>query len=173
MRIRISTTSHARIRISITSHVRICIRYCKSHVLCLSMQWNWRFIGYNHYHHSTKLYWKIYITRLLLLALLLMLCTRNNTDGNKLVTFSGIASYYGDNYIIQYMTHKQCYCLLGPLHHISWTCPVVKMVWNCWNGKMCIHRESLVSFLMWPWCNQNRTRVFRTEKQRFACCSTN
>ena len=42
------------------------------------------------------------MTRLLLLALLLMLCTRNNTDGNKLVTFSGIASYYGDNYIIQY-----------------------------------------------------------------------
>ena len=29
-----------------------------------------------------------------------MLRTRNNTDGNKLVIFSGIASYYGDNYII-------------------------------------------------------------------------
>ena len=29
-----------------------------------------------------------------------MLHTRNNTDGNKLVIFSGIASYYGDNYII-------------------------------------------------------------------------
>ena len=27
-----------------------------------------------------------------------MLRTRNNTDGNKLVIFSGIASYYGDNY---------------------------------------------------------------------------
>ena len=40
------------------------------------------------------------ITRLLLLALLLMLQTRNNTDGNKLVIFSGIASYYGDNYIL-------------------------------------------------------------------------
>ena len=40
------------------------------------------------------------ITRLLPLALLLVLCTRNNTDGNKLVIFSGIASYYGDNYII-------------------------------------------------------------------------
>ena len=34
---------------------------------------------------------------LLLLALLLVLRTRNNTDGNKLVVFSGIASYYGDN----------------------------------------------------------------------------
>jgi len=34
------------------------------------------------------------------LALLLVLHTRNNTDGNKLVIFSGIASYYGDNYIL-------------------------------------------------------------------------
>ena len=40
------------------------------------------------------------ITRSLPLALLLVLRTRNNTDGNKLVIFSGIASYYGDNYII-------------------------------------------------------------------------
>ena len=30
-----------------------------------------------------------------------MLRTRNNTDGNKLVIFSGIASYYGDNYILR------------------------------------------------------------------------
>ena len=29
-----------------------------------------------------------------------MLHTRNNTDGNKLVIFSGIALYYGDTYII-------------------------------------------------------------------------
>ena len=29
-----------------------------------------------------------------------MLRTRNNTDGNKLVIFSGIASYYGDNYML-------------------------------------------------------------------------
>ena len=28
-----------------------------------------------------------------------MLHTRNNTDGNELVIFSGIALYYGDNYI--------------------------------------------------------------------------
>ena len=41
------------------------------------------------------------ITRLLLLALLLVLCTHSNTDGNKLVIFSGIALYYGDTYILQ------------------------------------------------------------------------
>ena len=40
------------------------------------------------------------VTSLLPFAMLLMLRTRNNTDGNKLVIFSGIASYYGDNYII-------------------------------------------------------------------------
>ena len=45
-------------------------------------------------------YDKIIITIVpLSLALLLILCTCNNTDGNKLVIFSGIASYYGDNYI--------------------------------------------------------------------------
>ena len=42
------------------------------------------------------------IMSLLLLALLLVLHTRNNTDGNKLVIFSGIALYYGDTYILQY-----------------------------------------------------------------------
>ena len=40
------------------------------------------------------------ITHLCPLALLLVLCTRNSTDGNKLVIFSGIALYYGDTYII-------------------------------------------------------------------------
>ena len=30
--------------------------------------------------------------------------------------------------------------------------------------------ESLV-VLSWLWCNQNRTRIFRTERQHFACCS--
>ena len=40
------------------------------------------------------------ITRLLPLASLLVLHTRNNTDGNKLVIFSSIALYYGDTYII-------------------------------------------------------------------------
>ena len=41
------------------------------------------------------------ITCLLLLALLLVLRTYNNTDGNKPVVFSGIALYYGDTYIVQ------------------------------------------------------------------------
>ena len=39
----------------------------------------------------------------------------------------------------------------------------------CSGTGRCIHGDSLVSFLTWPWCNQNRTRVFRTERQRFAC----
>ena len=38
------------------------------------------------------------ITRLLLLALLLVLHTHNHTDGNKLVIFYGITLYYGDSY---------------------------------------------------------------------------
>ena len=29
-----------------------------------------------------------------------MLCTHNNTDGNKLVIFSSITLYYGDTYIV-------------------------------------------------------------------------
>ena len=38
------------------------------------------------------------ITRFVLpLIFLLVLRTRNNTDGNKLVIFSGVASHYGDN----------------------------------------------------------------------------
>ena len=40
-----------------------------------------------------------YIVHLLLLALLLVLRTRNNTDGYKLVIFSGIDLYYGDTII--------------------------------------------------------------------------
>ena len=35
------------------------------------------------------------------MALLLMLCTCNNTEGNKLVIFSGIALCYGDTYIVE------------------------------------------------------------------------
>ena len=38
-----------------------------------------------------------------------MLHTRNNTDGNKLVIFSGIASYYGDNYILYSTVHRMKY----------------------------------------------------------------
>ena len=35
-------------------------------------------------------------------GIVLVLRTLNNTDGNKLVIFSGIASYYGDNYIVPF-----------------------------------------------------------------------
>ena len=35
-------------------------------------------------------------------AVICTTATRNNTDSNKLVIFSGIASYYGDNYILSY-----------------------------------------------------------------------
>ena len=38
------------------------------------------------------------ITRFVPLALLLVLRTRNNTDSNKLVIFSGLVLYYGDNF---------------------------------------------------------------------------
>ena len=47
--------------------------------------------------YSTKLYRK---------CISLVCCrwhcylSRNNTDGNKLMIFSGIASYYGDNYTV-------------------------------------------------------------------------
>ena len=48
------------------------------------------------------------IIHLLPLALLLVLRTRNNTDGNKLVIFFGIASYYGDyNYISSVCVNKK------------------------------------------------------------------
>ena len=50
-------------------------------------------------HHSPS-YTRKNITRLLSLALLLMLHTRNNTDSNKLVIFSSIALYYGDTCIL-------------------------------------------------------------------------
>ena len=85
------TTSHARIRISTTSHARIRIRYYKSHALCL----NDKIIITIVPSYTVK-----NITRLLPLALLLVLHTRNNTDGNKLI-FSGIALYYGDIYILR------------------------------------------------------------------------
>ena len=100
---RILTRGHARIRISTTTHARIRIMYYKSRVLRLNVQWNWRFIWQNQYHHSTKLYWSPVCCRL---ALLLVLCTCNNTDGNKLVILSSTALHYGDIYIIIYDSNK-------------------------------------------------------------------
>ena len=101
------TTSHARVRISTASSARIHIRYCKSHenpyqvlqVTCAASECALKskdkiiitiipsYTGKN-------------ITRLLPLALLLVLRTHKNTDCNKLVIFSGIALYYGDTYIV-------------------------------------------------------------------------
>ena len=37
----------------------------------------------------------------------------------------------------------------------------------------CAGMESLVFFVTWPWCNQNGTRVFRTDRQHFVCWLTN
>ena len=99
-----------------TSHVRIRIRYYKSrenpyqvlqvtresvsgHV-CVSEHVNEIEISYDKIIIPIVPSYTEKITRLLPLVLLLMLRTRNNTDGNKLVIFSGIALYYGDNYII-------------------------------------------------------------------------
>ena len=72
-----------------TSHTTICIRYCKSRALCQNVQWNQSSYG----NHTTKLYWTN-IAHLLPLALLLVLCTCNNTDSNKLIKFSHIALYH-------------------------------------------------------------------------------
>ena len=57
------------------------------------------------------------ITRFLPLALLLVLHTRNNTDGNKLVIFSGIALYCGDNYIILYRSERYLGMWLNDKYH--------------------------------------------------------
>ena len=64
-------------------------QYCKSCALRLNIQRNRRFVWWNHYHHSTKLYRK-------------QLCTRNNTDGNKLMIFSSTPLYYGDTGIFPF-----------------------------------------------------------------------
>ena len=82
-----------------TSHVRICISTTSP---CNEIEGSYdkiiitivpSYIGKN-------------ITRLLPLALLLVLRTRNNTDGNKFVIFSGIALYYGDTYILSQTSHS-------------------------------------------------------------------
>ena len=99
--IRISTTSHATIRISTTSHARIRIRYYKSR------ENPYQVLQVTCAVSERPMKSKVRITRLLPLALLLVLRTRNNTDSNKLVIFSGIASYYGDNYIVSIMNKRR------------------------------------------------------------------
>ena len=99
---RIFTTSYARIHISIASHMKTCISttshvrmYCKSHVLRLNMQWSqryvWKIIVIGVPSYTGKKYYSV-----VALALLLMLCTHNNTDGNKL----GDILYCDDTYIV-------------------------------------------------------------------------
>ena len=61
------------------------------------------------------------ITRLLPLALLLVLRTRNNTDGNKLVIFSRIAWYYGDTYILSMVHTAAVYQVLNSwIFHVDY-----------------------------------------------------
>ena len=76
------------------SHARIRIRYYKSCALRLNVPLYDKIIITIIPSYTGK-----NITCLLSLALLLMLRTHNNTDGNKHVIFFGIALYYGDNYI--------------------------------------------------------------------------
>ena len=85
----LGTASHARIHIGTTSRVH-CIWTCNEiegscDKIIITIVPN--YTGKN-------------ITRLLPLALLLRLRTRNNTDGNKLMIFSGNTLYYGDSYIL-------------------------------------------------------------------------
>ena len=60
-------------------------------------KWNWDKIIIT----IVQSYTEKNITFELPFTLLLMLPTSNNTDGNKLVIFYSITSYYGDNYILQ------------------------------------------------------------------------
>ena len=85
---RIFTTSHVRIRKSRVLHLNINEIEIKIIITIVQS------------------YTEKNITFELPLALLLVLPTSNNTDGNKLVIFYSITSYYGDNYILQVMrTH--------------------------------------------------------------------
>ena len=69
------------------------------------------------------------ITSLLLLALLLVLCTRNNIDSNKLVIFSSLDLYYGDTYIVlvemcpvQWVTLHNIYACFFQMWFIDCSC---------------------------------------------------
>ena len=89
-----------------TSHVRIRIRYYKS----CGCVWMCNEIK-GTYDKMVLTIVPSYknITRLLPLALLLMLHSRNNTDGNKLMIFSSIALCYGDT--CYYHTSNSCKCM--------------------------------------------------------------
>ena len=61
-----------------------------------------------------------------------MLCSRNNTDGNKLMIFSGVALYYGDTYIL---LHYILYYISG----------MISMANNVTESYRELLKESLVS----------------------------
>ena len=84
------TTSHARIRISTTSHaIAREFAYQILQVTCTAsaMKSKVRMIKSPQYQAIPEKYH-------------LFVAAGGNTDGNKLVIFSGIALYYGDTYII-------------------------------------------------------------------------
>ena len=68
----------------------------------------------------------------------------------------------GKPHIVEWCTSLHLWC---SMHSSQFTCRCSQV-----RTQTC---ESLASFLTWPWCNQNRTRAFRTERQCFSCCSTN
>ena len=74
------TISHKRICNNTTSLARI-YQCHKSHVLRLNVQWNRRVIWLSQQYQAISVPEKS--TRVLPLALLLVLCTNSNTDGNK------------------------------------------------------------------------------------------
>ena len=87
-----------RIHISTASHVRIRIRYCKSHALRLNVQWG-------SYDKIITTIVPSYTGKKSLVC-----CRRHCYSccalitiqtGNKVMIFSSIALYYGDNYTIQ------------------------------------------------------------------------
>ena len=84
-------------------------QYCKScknpyqvlQVTCIRFNVQWGLYDKIIITISTKLYQKKYHSFVAVgIVTLVTLHTHNNTDGNKLMIFSGIALYYGDTYII-------------------------------------------------------------------------
>ena len=80
------------------------------------------------------------ITRLLPLALLLVLRTRNNTDGNKFLIFSSIASYYGDNYDKKTPAWKSYVCKASHSHSVYNRKPYMLDCNKSWEFSSCVSR---------------------------------
>ena len=60
------------------------------------------------------------------MALILVLCTRNDTDGNKLVVFSDIALYYGDTDIITILSSVPAGVPASLAGKIYWICKALE-----------------------------------------------